>query len=84
MVVHILCPECSEDLAEIYPLYNMIKIKYCTQLLKDSDNYIDIDKIDLKNDIFVKFEFILEALRINNMCCRIHILGNTEFDSLYE
>jgi hypothetical protein len=84
MVVHILCPECSEDLAEIYPFYNLVKSKYCEILLSDTKNYIDIDKIDIKNDIFIKFEFILEALKIGNMCCRVHILGNTEFDTLYE
>lgn len=83
MVVFILCPECSEDLAIIYPFYNMVKSKYCKNLINLEKINIDIDKIDFKNDILVKFEFILEALHITNMCCRAHILGNTEFDSLH-
>lgn len=83
MVVFILCPECSEDIAEIYPFYNMVKNKYCEQILNKTKAHIDIDKIDFKLDILTDFDFILKALHINNMCCRAHILGNTEFDSLY-
>ena len=81
MVVFILCPECSEDLAVIYPFYNAVKIKHCEKLL--SNDIVSIDKIDFKTDLLVKFEYILESLHINNMCCRIHIMGNTEFDSMY-
>lgn len=80
MVVYILCPECSEDLAEIYPFYNLVKNRFCEKLLKHSD--IDVDKIDFKSDILVKFDFILDALHITNMCCRTHVLTNTEFDTM--
>lgn len=80
MVVYILCPECNEDIAEIYPFYNLLKNKFCEKLLKDQN--IDIDKVDFKSDILIKFEFILEALQINNTCCRCHILGATDFDSI--
>lgn len=80
MVVAILCYECSEDLSEVYPFYDLVKNKYCEKLINESN--IDVDKIDFKTDVLVKFEFILEALQINKMCCICHILGNTEFDSL--
>lgn len=83
MVAHILCPECNEDLAEIYPFYNAVKIKFCEKLLEENKTTYDIDKIDFKDDILVKFSFILDGLKIDKMCCRAHILGNTEFDSLY-
>lgn len=77
----ILCPECSEDLADILPFYNIVKNKKCEMILKD--HTIDVDNLDFRSDILVNFEFILEALHINNACCRIHILGNTEYDTLY-
>jgi hypothetical protein len=80
MVVYILCPECSEDLAEIYPFYNLVKNKFCEQILSDID--IDIDKVDFKTDILVNSEFILNSLQIKKMCCISHILGATSFDSL--
>jgi DNA-directed RNA polymerase subunit N (RpoN/RPB10) len=82
MVVHILCPECNEDLSEIYPFYNEVKVKFCKKILSE-ESAIDVDKIDFKSDILVKFDFILNGLKINKMCCRSHILGNTEFDTLY-
>ncbi len=83
MVVFILCPECSEDISEIYPFYSLVKNRQCEEIIKNSKVKIDVDKIDFKLDIFSNFEFILEALHINNMCCRLHIIGNTDFDSLY-
>jgi DNA-directed RNA polymerase subunit N (RpoN/RPB10) len=79
-MICVLCYECSEDLSEIYPFYNLVKNKYCGKLINDIN--IDVDKLDFKTDVLVKFEFILEALQINKSCCRVHILGNTEFDSL--
>jgi DNA-directed RNA polymerase subunit N (RpoN/RPB10) len=83
MVVHILCPECSEDLAEIWNFYELVKTQYCESILEKNKQFIDIDKIDFRSDIFTNFEFILKAVEINNQCCRVHILGNTDFDSLY-
>ncbi len=79
MVCHILCPECGEDLAEIYPAYEATKNKYFENIMKEHGN-IDIDKIDFKADILPALDFIFKALRINNHCCRIHILGVTDFD----
>jgi DNA-directed RNA polymerase subunit N (RpoN/RPB10) len=83
MVVHILCPECGEDIADIFPFWNLVKNSYCKQTLKEYKYVIDVENADLKDDILLEFAFILEALRINNECCRAHIIGNTDFDSLY-
>lgn len=78
----ILCPDCSEDLAEIYPFFTAVKNRHCKKLIENNKNPIDIDKIDFKSDILVNFAFILKAVRINKPCCRIHILGASDFDSL--
>lgn len=83
MVCHILCPECSEDLAEVYPLFIKIKQGYCDYLINKKKNPIHIDKMELKLNVITNFEFIFDTLRINNPCCRIHMLGNTDFDSNY-
>lgn len=80
MVVYILCPECSEDLAEIYPFYELVKNKFCDEILNDMN--IDIDKVDFKTDVLVKFEFILQALQIDKICCLSHVLGSSDFDTL--
>lgn len=80
MVVYILCPECSEDLAEIYPFYNLVKNKLCEKILDTVD--IDVDKVDFKTDILVHFEFILQALNITKMCCQAHVIGSSDFDTL--
>ncbi len=81
MVLHILCPECNEDLAEIFPAYEEIKNKFITEISKKDKIYPG--KIELKPNIIPGFDFILEALGINKHCCRIHILGDTNFDNIY-
>jgi hypothetical protein len=82
MVVHILCPECFEDLAEVYPFYVSVKNAYLRSLMSENKKPIDINKIELKSDVLKDTSFIFEAVDIKNMCCRIHILTNTDFDIL--
>ncbi len=81
MVLHILCPECSEDLAEIFPAYELIKNAYIDEQLKSKN--INVLKADLKADLIKDFSFILNGLNITKHCCRIHILGDTDFDNIY-
>ena len=83
MVCVILCPECCEDLGEVYLFYDLVKKYYIDEILEKNKLKIDVDKIDFKKDVLVNFEFIFEAIKINNTCCRMHILGSTNFDSLY-
>lgn len=83
MICYILCPECGEDLAEIYPFYELIKNRYFEKLISDNPDKIDMDKIDLRDDVLKGTAFIFEALRINKMCCRIHIMGIVDFDDVY-
>ncbi len=79
MSIHMLCPECGEDLAEIFPAYEKIKDAYFEKMMKKYGD-IDLDKISLKDDILPGIDFILKALYINNHCCVIHILGSTDYD----
>lgn len=83
MVCHILCPECSNDLSEMFPFYESVKSQYAKELIKSNKYPISIEKIDLKSDIITNFGFILNAAGLTNECCRIHIIGHTDFDSIY-
>ncbi len=77
MICHILCPECGEDLAEVYPAYRAIKDAHFKKIIDDpkvGDIY-DLETIELKSNVLTEISFIMEALRIVNSCCRVHIMG---------
>lgn len=80
MPIHVLCPECSNSsISEVFQAYEKIKTAYFDKLIKKHGN-IDLDKISLKADILPGIDFIFDALHIKNQCCRIHILGTTDYD----
>lgn len=83
MVVHILCPECAEDIGEIYQFFELVKNRKCEEILSSQKIAIDVDKIDIKADILKNFDFILKAVGINNHCCIAHCLGTCDFDNIY-
>lgn len=74
MSCHILCPDCAEDLGEVYIAYRKIKDAYVEKEL-GKYNY-DIETVDLKSDVIKSVGFIFIALGIKNQCCRIHIMGS--------
>ncbi len=78
MSVHILCPECEEDIGEIFTAYEKVKEAFFQKTMISSD--IDLDKITLKEDILPSVSFILKAFHIKNHCCIVHIIGATEYD----
>ncbi|MGL5935427.1 MAG: hypothetical protein ACRCZI_07365 [Cetobacterium sp.] len=83
MAFHILCPECSEDLAEISKAYTYCKNIYCSEVLEKYKDDINIDEMDLKSNIFTDIGAILNALGITKMCCVSHMIGETSFDVEY-
>ena len=83
MSCFIKCPECSKNLGELYPVYKKIKEGYYRHIYYDKKNNIHISKIDLKANIAPNTEYIFDALHINNICCRMHILGTVDSDSMY-
>jgi DNA-directed RNA polymerase subunit N (RpoN/RPB10) len=80
MVMFILCPECSEYLGSVYPLFTAVKIKFCKKMLMNQEHSIDIDKMDFRTDILPKMDKLLDLVDIKNMCCRTHIIGASDFD----
>jgi DNA-directed RNA polymerase subunit N (RpoN/RPB10) len=78
-MIHILCPDCCEDLADIYPAFNVVKNAFFDKIIKEHGN-IDLEMFDFKAELLPGIAFILDALHIKNHCCRVHILGTTDFD----
>ena len=74
MVVHILCPECSEDIGEIYLAFELYKTEMYKQHLGDK---YDSGKINFKPNVLPGLDTILHELGIDKICCRIHIMGES-------
>jgi DNA-directed RNA polymerase subunit N (RpoN/RPB10) len=81
MTVIILCFDCSEDLAQVYPFFEAVKNGYVKSILKGKS--MEIDTMDLRFDIIENVAFIFDALRIKNQCCKMHLLTVVDFDDSY-
>lgn len=77
---HILCPECGEDLSEISLAYLRCKEEFYKKEIVGKHK-VHIDKVIFKNDNKSDPAFILHALGINKMCCVVHCMGATSFDT---
>lgn len=83
MVCHILCPECGEDLSDKYYFFEAVKTGYVKDKVKKNDYPINIEKIEFKSNILEPLDFILNALELKNVCCRMHITTVVDFDSIH-
>ena len=79
----ILCPECCENIGEVSDFIHIAKQGYY-QTLKKKIKDIDYKKLDICSDITEPIGFILDAVGLTNICCRMHVLGATNFDSIYK
>jgi DNA-directed RNA polymerase subunit N (RpoN/RPB10) len=83
MSCHILCPSCGNGLSEVYSFINIATQGYYksqeSSLLK-----INVDKLEICANLTKPIGFILDAAGITLMCCRMHILGITKFDTIYK
>jgi hypothetical protein len=80
----ILCPECCSCLGEIYEFINLTKQGYYRSILKKTFDEIKPEKLELCPDISKPIGFIMDAVGATNLCCRMHILGVTNFDKIYK
>jgi DNA-directed RNA polymerase subunit N (RpoN/RPB10) len=83
MPCHILCPSCGNCLSEVFDFVEMAKEGYYKSLGNKITN-INIDKIKLCPNITKPIGFILDAAQLDLICCRMHILGVTNFDKIYK
>jgi DNA-directed RNA polymerase subunit N (RpoN/RPB10) len=63
--------------------FEAVKEAYNKAYLAEHDQ-ISIENIDLKKDIDLRYGFILDALDIKTMCCRVSVLSYTNHDTLYD
>ena len=78
----ILCPSCGNGLSEVYEFIMLAKKGYYKSLSKNQSK-IHIDKVELCPNINKPIGFILDAAGLNLICCRMHMLGVTNFDKIY-
>jgi len=71
--MHILCTECSEDLAEVYPVYEAVRNAACKIALQKSK--ISVENISMRPDVIPDLLPVFSLLGLNKHCCRIHIIG---------
>lgn len=80
----ILCPECCENLGEVRDFINLAKQGYYKSTIKKEFDTIKPDKLLICPNISKPIGFILDAVGLTNLCCRMHILGETNFDKIYK
>lgn len=83
MPCHILCPSCGNGLSEVYEFIDVARQGYYKSQ-KNGVNDVNVDKLKISPDISKPIGFILDAAGLKFICCRMHILGVTDFDSVYK
>ena len=83
MPCHVLCPSCGGALAEVYDFIELAKQGYYKSESKIPEE-IKSDKLELYPNISLPIGFILDAAGVKLLCCRMHILGVTNFDKVYK
>ena len=81
MVGFILCPECSENIGEVAEFIDLVKQGFYKDI--DKKENIEPEKLVICPNISKPIGFILDAVGLKNICCRMHILGATNFDKIY-
>ena len=84
MPCHVLCPGCGNGLGEVYDFIDIAKQGYYKALENKQLENIKTDKLELCPNIAMPIGFILDAAGLNLICCRMHILGVTNFDKVYK
>ena len=75
MSIPILCPECKNYLGEFEEFIEVAKKGFYKEILK-KENDISEDTIFLHTEVSKPIGFILDALNINLLCCRTHLICN--------
>ena len=70
MVCHILCPECCEDLADKYYFFKAVLDEHNKKHVEGYVHKISPDQVGLGKNIIKSADFILDALKLNNICCK--------------
>lgn len=83
MSCYILCPECGYDLGCVFPAFKTLQASH-NLLCCGTGKNIHPDKIDIKPNAIKDIGYILNALKINNICCRMHVICYVDFDNIHK
>ena len=84
MPCHVLCPSCGNGLSEVYDFIDLARQGYYKSLGNKIPYDIKSDKLELCPNLSKPIGFILDAAGLNLLCCRMHIMGVTNFDKVYK
>lgn len=87
MTSFIRCPSCNFCIGKYTEFFDLAKqAMYYEALYSDQSAYKDFDpdKLSLIPNVAPPLEPIFDALDIKNRCCRMRLLGKTDFDKMYK
>jgi DNA-directed RNA polymerase subunit N (RpoN/RPB10) len=77
----ILCYDCGEMLGELYEFVRIVKEQYYKEI--QERERIHPEKLGLHPTAASPIGFILDSVGIKKRCCRMHMVGYTDFDTLH-
>jgi hypothetical protein len=80
----ILCPECSFCLGEVYEFIDLAKQGYYKSTMKKTLENVRPETLELCPNISKPIGFMMDIMGVTNICCRMHLLGVTNFDKIYK
>ncbi len=87
MAQFIRCPICGFCFAHLVEFFEKAKLAlFNKKLYSDKSEFKEYnpDKLSLNPDAVPPVGFILDALNVNNACCRMRMLTIMNFDKLYK
>lgn len=77
----ILCPDCGENIGEVYKFIDIARQGFIKKTILESEEFKEYspDKMALNSNVIPPIKDILDAAGLTNDCCRVHILGHTDF-----
>jgi DNA-directed RNA polymerase subunit N (RpoN/RPB10) len=75
-MIHILCPTCSNNIGDVFKF---------VEICKTAHNRISLEQSKISPQ-FASYtgavqpiDYILDAAGLHNMCCRMHVICNTQY-----
>ena len=78
----ILCPECGYNIGAVSKFISLVKKGRNKRNNKKISN-VNPEVIELCPDLVEPIGDIMDMAGVTKLCCRTHILGETDFDNIY-
>jgi DNA-directed RNA polymerase subunit N (RpoN/RPB10) len=81
-----LCPDCGENIGEVYEFIDTARRGFIKMVISQSKDFKEFspNKMALNPNVIPPIGEILDAAELPNVCCRMHILGYTDFHMNYK